>query len=75
MMTEAEALREAREHLVAGIGLTPLARPRGPMYLTEDPAELFFFRVDRGELRAGADEIVGVRKRDGTVAYHGQVGE
>ena len=68
-------MRLAREHLFAGVQLELVAGPPGPMYLVDDPPELVFFRVDRGELRAGADEVVAIRRRDGSVACHATVGE
>jgi len=45
------------------------------MYLADNPSELLFFRVDRSELRVGGDEIIAGRRRDGTVMFHGKVGD
>jgi hypothetical protein len=78
MITEAEALALAREHLVATmlseLRLTPVAYTGGA-YLLDDPSELLFFHVERGECRVGSSEIVAIRKRDGAVRFHGMVGE
>ena len=73
-ISEAEAVRKAQDHLLAGTQLTPVRYP-GSMHLADDPAGLWFFRIDRAEMRAGGDEIVAVRQRNGTIAFRGVVGE
>ncbi len=74
MIDERQAMQKAREHLAAGVELELVDCPE-PMYLLDRPENLFFFHVDPGHLRAGGDEVIVVRKRDGAVVAHELVGE
>jgi hypothetical protein len=73
IIDESEALDQARAW-ANGLGRVEPCVPTGYVY-DHDPAEYFFFSLDRGEWRVGGDEIIAVRKTDGRVSYGGFVGE
>ena len=73
IIDENDALDRARAW-VKGLGRVEPCVPTAYVY-DHDPAEYFFFSLDRGEWRVGGDEIIAVRKTDGRVSYGGFVGE
>jgi hypothetical protein len=74
MIDGTEAFRMACEHLAASVQLTPVAGPPSAVYLADDAAGLWFFRIERGELPVGGDEVIAVRERDGVVVGRAMVG-